>query len=165
MAPEHERYRRQAQKQIMDDSMAKWEAEHPSEPDDETPADAVNPAPVPAEPEPVKDEPVDLIRMMPPPAQDAQEPVVEDVAAPSPDPVDEAEAPTEMPPVADHVAQAARELAIQVWSLGLIPHPGPHLDQLLAHAVSLGWLVVDADRIVRGKVDPRPVSVTSIPNF
>jgi hypothetical protein len=68
-----------------------------------------------------------------------------------------------MPPVADHVVRAARELAIQVWSTGLIPHPGPHLDQSLAHAASLGWLVVDANRIVRGKVDPRPVTVTRIP--
>jgi hypothetical protein len=68
-----------------------------------------------------------------------------------------------MPPVADRVAQAARELAIQVWCMGVIPHPGPHLDQLLAHAVSLGWLVVDANRIVRGEVDPRPVTVTRIP--
>ena len=28
----------------------------------------------------------------------------------------------------------------------LIPHPGPHLDQPLAYAVSMNWLVIDAAR-------------------
>jgi hypothetical protein len=51
----------------------------------------------------------ELVRMGPSLTQDVQEPaVVPDVA----EPVSEAEAPPEMPPVADHVAQAARRLSL-----------------------------------------------------
>ena len=57
---------------------------------------------------------------MPPPAGEAPEPAVEDVQdAPEPVAEDvhavEDEAP-ELPPVADHVAEAARRLSIQIWS-------------------------------------------------
>jgi hypothetical protein len=49
----------------------------------------------------------------------------------------------------------------------LYPDLPPHrVDQYLAHAVTMNWLVVDAEnRIVRGEVDPRPITVTRIPNF
>ena len=55
-----------------------------------------------------------------------------------------------------------------VWGSGLMPRARLHhtRDQCLAHAVVMNWLVVDAeDRIVRGGVDPRQVTVTRIPNF
>jgi hypothetical protein len=110
-----------------------------------------------------KDEPVEIIRMGPSLARDAQEPVSEAV----PEPVDEPVEQFEMPPVADDVERAARKLGIQVWGTGLIPRAELHagLDQALAHAVERGWLTVDGARIVRGEVDPRPVSVSRIPNF
>jgi hypothetical protein len=130
-------------------------------------ADAVDdPAPVPAQPEPEKDEPVEPIRMMPAPAQnaavdaDAVQEVKDDVADVEPEPI-------ELPPVADVVAEAARELAIQVWGSGLISRAQlpPSLDQRLANAQAMGWLAVNDQVIARSGVDPRPVTVTRIPNF
>ena len=85
---------------------------------------------------------------------------------PAPEPAPEPE--PEIPPVADDVARAARTLAIQIWGMGSMPRAelAPANDQCLAHAVHENWLVVDAGgRIVRGGVDPRPVTITRIPNW
>jgi hypothetical protein len=38
------------------------------------------------------------------------------------------------------------------------------MDQALAHCVAMGWLVAPGELVTRGVVDPRPVSVTRIPN-
>ena len=106
------------------------------------------------DPEPVKDDEPPLAR---------GEPAVED--ARTPEPVAEL---VETPPVTDHVAQAARRLSIQIWSDVVLPRAqlAPANDQALAHAVAMNWLVVDAkDRIVQGVIDPRPVTVTRIPNW
>ena len=84
-----------------------------------------------------------------------------------PEPEPEPEPELQIPPVADDVARAARTLAIQLWGVGLMPRAelAPANDQCLAHAVHENWLVVDGGRIVRGGIDPRPVTVTRIPNF
>ncbi len=122
-------------------------------------------------PEP-EDELVELVRMGPSLTQDVPEPAVEDVQDAPVQGEDEA-VELEIPPVEDAVARAARGIAIQIWSTGvearagLVPGVNQHtVDQYLAHAVNMGWLVVDAkDRIVRGEVDPRPVAITRIPNW
>ena len=73
----------------------------------------------------------------------------------------------ELPPVADHVAEAARRLSVQIWGGITVPRAqlAPTNDQAMAHAVHKKWLAVAGGLIVRGGVDPRPVSVTRIPNF
>ena len=98
------------------------------------------------------------------------EPEPEPVAVVEPEPVAEEPAPEpepELPPVADHVAEAARRLSIQIWSGVSVPRAqlAPANDQALAHAVAMEWLAVAGDLIVRGGVDPRQVTVTRIPNF
>ena len=114
--------------------------------------------------EPEEDEPVDVpIRMMPP--LEAEKAPDAAVAAAPVQNEDEAAA-VEIPPVADHVAEAARRLSVQIWSGVSVPRAqlAPTNDQALAHAVHMEWLVVAGALVVRGGVDPRPVSVTRIPN-
>ena len=72
----------------------------------------------------------------------------------------------ELPPVADHVERAARDLAVQIWNAIPVPRArlGPANDQCLAHCVSMDWLAINGELVTRGPVDPRPVTVTRIPN-
>jgi hypothetical protein len=80
-----------------------------SEPVDDEPSSLDNPSPVDVHAA-EEDETVDVpFRMIPPPPEKAPEPVVEDAQDA---PVDEPEAvEPELPPVADHVAEAARRLS------------------------------------------------------
>lgn len=66
--------------------------------------------------------------------------------------------------------KAARELAIMIWNSQLTPLSHLRLsvdDPALDIAKALGWLVMAADdaAVMRGQVDPRPPTVTAIPNF
>jgi hypothetical protein len=122
---------------------------------------ADGPAPAPAISE---DETVEPFRVMPSrPVDVADEPVTEPVEV-------EPDAPV-IPPVALDVEEAAWSLAVQVWVSGPVfcealyeGRQAHFVDQYLAHAASMGWLVDDVDRVVKGECDPRPEVVTAIPN-
>jgi len=126
------------------------------------------------DPEAGKDaEPVDVFRAMPGPPPDVENEPVEPVEVIVDEAVDEP-GELEVPAVAPEVERAARRLAEQVWGLGVVPHADLYsgvsahwVDQYLAYAVGMNWLVSDAEsqNVRRGEVDPRPVSVTRIPNF
>jgi hypothetical protein len=103
------------------------------------------------------------------------EPVEEPEPAVDPEPGEPVEEPAEepeVPPVAVEVERDARALGVHVWGSGSMRRSDLYrgkrshdVDQDLAHAQSMQWVLVDdQDRIVRGENDPRQVSVTRIPN-
>jgi hypothetical protein len=66
--------------------------------------------------------------------------------------------------------KAARDLSIKIWNSQLTPLSQLRLsidDPVLVIAKALGWLVMAADdaAVMRGQVDPRPPTMTAIPNF
>jgi hypothetical protein len=112
-------------------------------------------------------EPVELVRMPPLPEPKAK--AVEPAPEPEPEPVPDVEPepePTELPPVAAEVDRAARKVAEMVWYDGPLERKLLPLgqDEALAHSVATEWLAAPGELVVRGAVDPRPVSVTRIPN-
>lgn len=80
---------------------------------------------------------------------------------PEPEPEPEA-----LPPVAAEVEQAARKLAESIWYNGPLERTElpPSMDQALAHCVAMEWLAAPGQLVARGLIDPRPVTVTRIPN-
>jgi hypothetical protein len=112
-------------------------------------------------------EPVELVRMPPLPEPKAK--AVEPAPEPEPEPVPDVEPepePTELPLVAAEVDRKARQLAETVWYNGPLERKLLPLgqDEALAHSVATERLAGLGELVVRGAVDPRPVSVTRIPN-
>jgi hypothetical protein len=75
----------------------------------------------------------------------------------------------EPPPVSEEVERAATALATKVWTSGARPRDqlfagiNPLMvDEYLAHAVSMHWVIIDGDRIAPGKVSPVPM--TALPS-
>jgi hypothetical protein len=78
--------------------------------------------------------------------------------------------PASVPDGSPPEVKAARELAIKIWNSQLTPLSQLRLsidDPALVIAKALGWLVMatDGGAVMRGLVDPRPPTVTAIPNF
>jgi hypothetical protein len=76
--------------------------------------------------------------------------------------------PEPVPEIPDYVEQAAKTLAMKVWSeksisrdrlFGARPFAGIHPDtaeEYLNHAIDMQWVTVDGDQIARGAVNPQP---------
>jgi hypothetical protein len=78
--------------------------------------------------------------------------------------------PASVPDGSPPEVKAARDLAIKIWNSQLTPLSQLRLsvdDPVLVIAKALRWLVMAADdaAVMRGQVDPRPPTVTAIPNF
>lgn len=72
-------------------------------------------------------------------------------------------------PVSVDVERAAKGLAAQVWSYGSRPRArlftgiNPAVvEEFLAHAIAMQWVVVDGDQIAAGKINPSPGDMTHL---
>jgi hypothetical protein len=87
----------------------------------------------------------------------APKPAPEPEPSPGPEP-----APAPVPEVSRGVQHAALVLAARVWDTQVVSRAEmlgrinpPHADRYVNHAVAMGWMVADGDRLTKGAVSPR----------